>query len=302
MKKGLRFNLRGMELIAPAVLVMLVFTVYPIIYLIIGSFRSGSLIAWSKAGGALSQIQWADFKNYEYLLANADFGKIVGNTVLYVVMLVAGRIGCSLLLAWWLNSKINKRLSKTTQAIAFMPHVISLVSVSMVFMWLYNKDTGFFNSILTSLKLPACEFLDSEGTALISIVFVMLWKSLGYYTLLMLAAMQSVPKEVYEAAELDNAPAWRTFLRITIPCISPTIFFTTITATINSFNVFDVINLLTQGGPINSTNTLVYYIYSMMFKFSKPGVGCAAGVILLAIVGTLTIVYFRVMERRVHYQ
>lgn len=287
-------TLRGAALVSPAILVMLVFTIYPIFFLIYWSFRSGSLIS--------ANTSFAGLKNYAYLLANADFGKIVMNTILYVVLLVAGRIIFSLLLAWWLNGKINKRLSSVTQAVTFMPHVISLVSVSMVFLWLYNKDTGFFNSILVGLGLPTSDFLDSEKTALFSVVFVMLWKSLGYYTLLMLAAMQSVPKEVYEAAELDNAPAWRTFVRITIPCISPTIFFTTITATINSFNVFDVINLMTQGGPVNSTNTLVYYIYSMSFKFSKPGVGSAAGVLLLFMVGILTIAYFRVMEKRVHYQ
>lgn len=285
---------RGFGLVSPALIIIIIFTIYPICFLIYWSFFSGSLVA--------AHPKFVALKNYKSLLVNPDFGKIVVNTAIYSFVLVFLQITLSLLLAAWLNGKLNKRLSSTVQAVAFMPHIISFVSVSMVFMWLMNKDVGFFNSILTKLGLQKCMFMAGEKTALGSIIFVMLWKSLGYYTLLMIAAMQGVPKEVYEAAELDEAPAWRVFTRITVPFITPTVFFTIITATINSFKVFDIINLMTQGGPMNSTNTLVYYIYEMSFKFGKPGVGSAAGVLLLILVGALTILYFRVMEKRVHYQ
>lgn len=289
-----RSRLVGVGLVAPALIAVFVFTIYPICFLIYWSFYSGSLVT--------AHPKFVGLKNYLSLLVNPDFGKIVINTAIYSFVLVFFQISLSLLLAAWLNGKLNKKLSSTAQAVAFMPHIISFVSVSMVFMWLMNKDVGFFNSILTKLGFEKCLFMAGEKTALGSIIFVMLWKSLGYYTLLMIAAMQGVPKEVYEAAELDEAPPWRVFFKITVPFISPTIFFTTITATINSFKVFDIINLMTQGGPMNSTNTLVYYIYEMSFKFGKPGVGSAAGVLLLILVGSLTILYFRFMERKVHYQ
>ena len=131
---------------------------------------------------------------------------------------------------------------------------------------------------------------------------MMVWKSLGYYTLLVLAALQSVPKDIYEAAEIDDTPKIKTFFKITIPMISPTLFFTTIVATISSFQVFETVNLMTQGGPVNSTNTLVYKIYSDAFKYLKLGDASAEGVVLLAFVGVLTLVYFVFLGKKVHYQ
>jgi sn-glycerol 3-phosphate transport system permease protein len=131
---------------------------------------------------------------------------------------------------------------------------------------------------------------------------MMVWKSLGYYSLLIIAALQGVPKEIYEAASIDDTPKYRTFFRITLPMISPTIFFTTIVATISSFQVFETINLMTQGGPINSTNTLVYMIYSDAFKYLKLGPATAEGVVLLAFVAVLTILYFTFLGKKVHYK
>ena len=130
----------------------------------------------------------------------------------------------------------------------------------------------------------------------------MVWKSLGYYSLLILAALQGVPKDIYEAAEIDDTPKVRTFFRITLPMISPTLFFTTIVATISSFQVFDTVNLMTQGGPVSSTNTLVYQIYSDAFKYLKLGPATAEAVVLLGLVGILTILYFVFLGKKVHYQ
>lgn len=130
----------------------------------------------------------------------------------------------------------------------------------------------------------------------------MVWKQAGYYTLLIMAALQGVPQEIYEAASIDDAPAYKTFFRITLPMISPTLFFVSITATISSFQIFDAVNLITGGGPLNSTNTLVYYIYEQTYKFGKLGTGSAASLLLLILVGVLTFLYFKVLEKRVHYQ
>ena len=116
----------------------------------------------------------------------------------------------------------------------------------------------------------------------------MVWKQAGYYTLLIMAALQGVPQEIYEAASIDDAPAYKTFFRITLPMISPTLFFVSITATISSFQIFDAVNLITGGGPLNSTNTLVYYIYEQTYKFGKLGTGSAASLLLLILVGVLT--------------
>ena len=120
--------------------------------------------------------------------------------------------------------------------------------------------------------------------------------------LLIMAALQTVPSNIYEAAELDSTPKWRVFFKITLPMISPTILFTSVGASISSFNIFDSVNVMTQGGPVDSTNTLVYYIYSFAFRYGKPGMACAAGVILLILVCIMTYVQFGVGKKRVHYQ
>ena len=120
--------------------------------------------------------------------------------------------------------------------------------------------------------------------------------------LLIMAALQTVPSNIYEAAELDSTPKWRVFFKITLPMISPTILFTSVVASIASFKIFDSVNVMTQGGPVDSTNTLVYYIYSFAFRYGKPGMACAAGVILLILVCIMTYVQFGVGKKREHYQ
>lgn len=189
-----------------------------------------------------------------------------------------------------------------TLAAVFTPHIISLVSVSTVFLWIMDPQIGAVNYVLRSLGLKPFPFLASSKTALASLIGMMVWKSLGYYALLILAALQGVSKDIYEAAEIDDTPRLRTFFHITLPMISPTLFFTTIVATISSFQVFETVNLMTQGGPVNSTNTLVYQIYSDAFKYLKLGPATAEAVVLLALVGILTILYFVFLGRKVHYQ
>ena len=183
--------------------------------------------------------------------------------------LVAILMVLATLLAVWVNGKAQKRLNSVTLAAVFTPHIISLVSVSTVFLWIMDPQIGAINYVLRTLGLKPFPFLASSKTALASLVGMMVWKSLGYYSLLILAALQGVPKDIYEAAEIDDTPKIRTFFRITLPMISPTLFFTTIVATISSFQVFETVNLMTQGGPVNSTNTLVYQIYSDAFKYLK---------------------------------
>ncbi len=184
----------------------------------------------------------------------------------------------------------------------FTPHVISMVSVATLFLWMMDSKNGLFNTVLNALGLPAGTFLSSPKTALFSVALVSIWKSLGYYVLLIMAAIQNIPTSVYEAAEMDDTPKLRVFFKITIPMISPTILFTTVVATIASFKVFDSISIMTGGGPVNATNTLVYYIYDYAFRYGKPGQACAAGVVLLVFVCVITFIQFRVSRNRVHYQ
>lgn len=287
-------NLIGYSLVAPAMILLGIFTIYPIIYLIYSSFMSGSLISKNR--------HFVGVDNYSQIFASPDFQKVVMNTVTYSLVLVLVVMVFAVLMAVWINSNKSSKLNHILQAAVFTPHITSLVAISMVFLWLMNPQIGFINSVLASLGLEPFSFLADPSTALPSLIFVMIWKTMGYYTLLILGALQTIPQNLYEAAELDEAPKWRVFFKITLPMISPTLFFSAIIATIGSFRVFETVKLMTQGGPVNSTNTLVYYIYEYAFKFAKLGQASAAGVVLLTIVGVLTILYFSGLGKKVHYR
>lgn len=293
-KNEKRERLMGYLLAAPAVILLFVFTVYPLFYLIYRSLFGGNLIT--------ANPKFVGFKNYQTLINSEDFHKVLGNTITYTLITVVVTIVLAVIIAAWLNSKRNGGLNNVVQTFIFTPHIISMVSVSTLFLWLMDSHNGFFNSILTMLGLEPYTFLASPDTALFSVALVSIWKGLGYYVLLIMAALQNIPTSVYEAAEMDDTPKIRTFFKITLPMISPTILFTSVVATIASFKVFDSVSIMTGGGPLNSTNTLVYYIYEYAYRYGKPGQACAAGVILLIFVCLITWVQFQVSKKRVHYQ
>lgn len=293
-KNEKRERLMGYLLAAPAVILLFVFTVYPLFYLIYRSLFGGNLIT--------ANPKFVGFKNYQTLIHSDDFHKVLGNTITYTLITVVVTIVLAVIIAAWLNSKRNGGLNNVVQTFIFTPHIISMVSVSTLFLWLMDSHNGFFNSILTMLGLEPYTFLASPDTALFSVALVSIWKGLGYYVLLIMAALQNIPTSVYEAAEMDDTPKIRTFFKITLPMISSTILFTSVVATIASFKVFDSVSIMTGGGPLNSTNTLVYYIYEYAYRYGKPGQACAAGVILLIFVCLITWVQFQVSKKRVHYQ
>ena len=287
-------GLKGYVLIAPAILLLCLFTIYPIFYLIHSSLYDGSLLSETR--------HFVAFDHFKALFNSTDFLITLKNTVFYSIGLVAIIMVLATLFAVWVNSKVQKRLNDLALAAVFTPHIVSLVSVSTIFLWIMDPQIGAVNYILQTFGLAPFPFLGSSKTALASLVMMMVWKSVGYYSLLVIAALQGVPKEIYEAASVDDASRLKTFFRITLPMISPTLFFTAIVATISSFQVFETVNLMTQGGPVNSTNTLVYKIYSDAFKYLKLGPASAEGVILLAFVVVLTIIYFVFLGKKVHYQ
>lgn len=293
-KNEKRERLMGYLLAAPAVILLFVFTVYPLFYLVYRSLLGGNLIA--------KNPKYVGFKNYQALIDSSDFHKVLSNTIVYTLITVVITIVLAVIIAAWLNSKRNQKLNGVLQTFIFTPHIISMVSVSTLFLWLMDSRSGFFNSMLTMLGLKPYTWLASPDTALFSVALVTIWKGLGYYVLLIMAALQNIPTSVYEAAEMDDTPKLKTFFKITLPMISPTILFTSVVATIASFKVFDSVSIMTGGGPLNSTNTLVYYIYEYAYRYGKPGQACAAGVVLLVFVCLITWVQFQVSKKRVHYQ
>lgn len=286
-------TIRPYAYVTPALLFFALFFFYPIGYVMYLSFHDWSLLN-------LEAKEWVGFANFTELFQEQDFYKVVINTGLFTVLTVALGIGLAFLLALWLNRKA--KIYGIIQGTIFSPHIISLVSVSMLWMWMMDPQYGLLNAVLEALGLPAYTWLSDTKSALLSLVLVSVWKVVGYNTIVFIAGLQSIPRDIYEAAELDRSPRIKTLYKITVPMLSPTIFFLLVINTISSFQVFDTIAIMTQGGPVNSTNMLVYYIYEQGMDFFNGGIASAASVILLGLVGLLTLVHFAFMSRRVHYR
>ena len=276
MKRAWMEKLKPYLMLLPAFIGIGAFTVYPVIKAIWWSLFKVNQLNPSKT-------RFVGLDNYQYLLTNNNFLKTLKNTGVYTLWTVVIILLVAIVIAVWLSKKQDK-LTKFTQAAAFTPHIISMVSIAMVFAQMMNPNIGLFNAVLEAVGLPRLRWLQSSDTAMGSVVFVACWKSIGYYSLIIIGALQSISPSIYEAAALDNSGEFRTLRKITIPMISPQLFFTLIVMTIGSFKVFDTVRLLTDGGPNNATSTIVYYIYKTVFWDSNVGRSCAASVILLVCV------------------
>ncbi|UJF33622.1 carbohydrate ABC transporter permease [Paenibacillus hexagrammi] len=285
-------RIRPYMMVSPSILIFTVFYIYPIFYMIYLSLHSWDFISPEK--------EFVGFGNFNDLFASKEFRQVLWNSLNYTLLTVSLTTALSLLLALWLNKK--GWIYGFVQGAIFSPHIISLVSVSLVWMWLMDPQYGLLNWILQLFGLQKLEWLSNPKSSLLSLVIVAVWKGIGFNALVFIAGLQSIPKDVYEAADLDESNRWRTFYKITVPMLSPTLFFLIIINLIGSFQVFETIAIMTRGGPVNSTNTLVFYIFEYGFRFFKIGYASAAGVVLLIVVGLLTLLYFKLLSRKVHYR
>lgn len=278
-------------MVTPAMVVFGLFTIYPIFYMVYLSFFKWNLIG--------DQV-FIGVQNFVNMFANADFWKVLGNSLYYMLATVFFSMVLSLLLALYL--KKNTSVNRMLQSVIFTPYVISLVSVAFVWMWLMDSDYGLLNYLLNLVGLPSVRWLESPDVAMNSLVLVSVWKSLGYNTIILISAMEAVPGNLYEAAALDKAKPGSVFFKITLPMISPSLFFLTLMNIISSLKVFETVNIMTQGGPMNSTNTLVYDIYQYGFSYYQIGYASALGVVLMLVIGVFTILYFYALGKKVHYR
>lgn len=278
-------------MILPAMLFLIVFTFYPMFHMVYLSFFNYDLV---------TEKSFVGLKNYDVMFHVAiDFWPAVKNTLIYTLAVVIQLVLLSLIFAVWLQK--STFLNALCQRIMFFPYMCAIISISMIFQWLLDEE-GLVNSILKFFHLPLFAGLGSSATALLSVILISTWKNVGYYTLILLSSLKAIPAEIHEAAELDDTGTFRKFFKITVPMLSPQIFFLLITITISSFRVFETVQTLTGGGPGNSTMVLVYYIYKYAFHYFKFGYACAAGTVLLAILMILTFIYFKVVEKKVHYR
>ena len=278
-------------MIAPVFILLGFFTFYPIVDMIMKSFQSNAIIG---------RGEWCGWDNYYRLFfIELNFIPALKNTLIYTVCITAAVVFMAVVFAVWLQR--STFVNGIAQRLMFLPHLCSGLTVAMVWSWLLDEK-GMFNLVLSWFEIAPLRWLNDSTTSLLSIMIVNFWKGVGYYALIMLSAVKSIPTEILEAADLDNSGKLRTFFKITLPMLSPQIFFLVITITMNSFKVFGSVRLMTAGGPNGSSDVLVYYIYRMAMENSKTGLASAAGVILMIILLVFNIIYFRTMSNKVHYQ
>lgn len=229
--------------------------------------------------------------NYIALTRDPLFKKALANTFVYSLMYIAPSMALGLLLALLLSGE-NKGTGVFRTGF-YLPYIISMVCASTIWMWMFDPGAGFFNRILTALGFEASIWLKDPKLAMVCVVIVSLWKNLGYCMLIFLSGIKGIPGYLYEAAEIDGANGIQKFRNITLPMLQPTTFFLFITICISSFNVFEQVNVLTAGGPMNATTTIVHQIYIRGFTEFKMGYASAISVVLLLIVSVITLVNFR---------
>ena len=278
-------------MILPAMLIFMVFVIYPVFYMLYVSFFDWNMIA---------DMEFIGLKNYLDMFTDREFWKVLGNTFRFMLMMVPTTIVLSLAIALYL--KRNTRINRILQNVMFMPNIVSLVSISFIWMWMMDEDRGLFNFVLSLFGVDPVNWLGDPNVAMLSLVIVNVWKSLGYYVLIFVAALQGIPEYLYEAAAMDRAKPVSIFFRITLPMLSPTLFFLILTGIIGSFKTFECVSLMTAGGPADATNTMVYELYQQGFVFYHTGYASAMGVVLMLIVGLMTLIYFSLLKKKVHYQ
>ena len=294
-RKVWRDYLFSYAMIAPAILFLIVFIIYPMFHIIDLSLHKGNATNPYK--------QFVGLDNFQNIFfVKIDFLEALKNTAIYTVFIVVLLIFLSLLFAVWMFQ--DRRINKIAQTAFFTPHLVASVSCAFIWSWLFNSDPyGLFNTVLKTFGIAPMNWLGDTRTAMACIIVMNTWKGIGYYALIILSALKAIPPEIYEAARLDNASRSKTFWKITLPMLSPQLFFLLITITIGSFKVFDSVRLMTGGGPGTSTQVISLYIYNYAFQRNNSlGIGSAAGVVLMVVLMLLTLIYFRGLENKVHYQ
>lgn len=268
------------------------FILFPVVYSFFLSFTDWSIYGPGKVIG---------LNNYIKIFTDKVFIQSLLNTAVYALIVVPVEMVISIILAHQLNKKLIK-YNNFFRTVFFMPFVLSLISVGLVWSWLYSPDFGFISQTFSILGIESPAWLSDPKIAMLSIAISTVWRNTGYYITIFLAGLQSMPTELYDAARVDGAGSGKIFRSVTLPLLSPTIFVSVIIATIWAWQVFDLTYIMTKGGPARSTLSTGLLIYNTAFVNTEIGLASAQGWILLVIVLVLTGLYFLGQRKTVHYE
>lgn len=282
----------GWLLLMPAAILLVSFTHYPTVATLISSFFS--------TGTATRPSKFIGLDNYALMLADDVFWQAAENNIWFAVGTIPASIAIAILMAVWVNAHIPAR--GLVRMAYFTPTVLPMIAVANIWLFFYSPDIGLIDQVVAFFGGSSHNWLGDPDTVLGCIIVMTIWKEAGFFMIFYLAALQSLPLELGEAAQIEGASRWYYFRRVTFPLLMPTTLFVLINAVINSFKLVDQLFILTKGGPDNASSLLLYYIYEVAFSFFDDGYAATLTVVLLGVLAFISIGQFLLLDKRIHYR
>lgn len=279
-------------MLSPAIFLLIAFTHYPALQTIVNSF-------YSTPRGRRKAV-WLGLDNYQTLMMDDVFWKVLANNFWYAVWTIPLSIILSLAMALWVNDRMRGR--GFLRMAYFTPTVLPLIAVANIWLFFYTPGFGLIDQIRSLLGLAEQNWMGSPDTALYSMIAVAVWKEAGFFMIFYLAALQTIPPALREAANIEGASRWYFFRRVLFPLLMPTTLFVSINAVINSFRLVDHIFVMTEGGPNNASSLLLFYIYEVAFDYWDTSYAATLTVVMIVILILLAVGQFFFFDRRVHYK
>ena len=276
----------GLGMLSPTVVILLIMTAYPLFFTLVYSFTDYNLLRSLKKGSHFIALQ-----NYTKLLSDPYFQQSILNTVKFTILAVIFEMFIGLVMALFVNSL--KRGQKTMRTLLLLPYLLPTVTVALSWRMMLSPNYGIVNQVLQALHLPVYNWFSDIHTAFGMLVLIDVWQSAPFVFLLLYAALQSVPQSQYEAARIDGANRFKILFYVTLPNIKNSLALCALLRTIDSFRLFDKVNLLTGGGPANSTSTITQYLYNYGIKSLDFGFGSAGAIVMTVLVLLLSSVYIK---------
>jgi multiple sugar transport system permease protein len=279
--------------IAPALVLLTVFFFAPVIAGLALSLTDFDLYTI----GDVSNLRFVGLRNYGDLLGSGIFWTAFANTMYFALVGGPLTVAVSLAAALLINARLT-RFKSLFRTIYFAPVVTTLVAVAIVFKYIYHPRFGMLNRFLDTLGLPQPDWLGNPRLAMFAIILLAVWKGFGYTMLIFIAGLQQIPEELYEAARLDGAGAWRQFRHVTLPMLAPTFLFVGIVVAIGQLQIFAEPYVMTRGGPLNKTVSIVMLMYEQGFRFWEMGYAAAVAFVLFLVIGAATLLQLKLQDNR----
>jgi len=287
-----RLQLYGVLLLLPAAVLLTTFAYLPTVMTALNSLFIGG------RGG--DPAEYVGLENYAFLLSDDTFLQVAWNNTLYALATIPASVALALIMALLVDRYLPGR--GLVRAAFFTPTVLPMIAAANVWLFFYAPDIGMLNRILGSLGVERINWLGSPDTALLSVIAVSIWKEAGFFMIFYLAALQSIPPDLREAASLEGTSRLRFFWRVTFPLLMPTTLFVLVNALINSVRVIDHLFILTKGGPNDASNLLLYHVYETAFSYFDRYYAATMTMAILVVLGIVAVVKFRFLDTRIHYQ